>query len=361
MTKVMCVGAFPPPVHGMAMVNAAVRDQLCGTGIDLQVIDLSAPNLERSLYARLRRLPKVLLGLWYLMLIPQVNGCKLYMSVSGGFGQIYELLFVSLARMRGMQVVLHHHSFAYLNARKLIAQALIISAGPSAVHIALSLRMAERLQTVYKTTQVISISNAAFLLSNETLQIKPRLQPRTLGFISNITVEKGIPEFLNLMVAIQAKNLPLKAKIAGPFQDSQTESNVRTYLEILYNVEYVGPKYGADKDEFFAGIDILLFPTRYKNEAEPLIIHEAMSRGIPVVAYGRGCIPEIIEANCGLVVPPADDFVSAALAQICTWIDSPQTFQDTSIAAAERFEALCAESLKSWEGLKTKMVQGDFS
>jgi len=52
-------------------------------------------------------------------------------------------------------------------------------------------------------------------------------------------------------------------------------------------------------------------------------IHEAMSRGIPVIAYGRGCIPEIIGADCGLVIDPADPFVPAALAKLESWLAEP--------------------------------------
>ena len=37
-------------------------------------------------------------------------------------------------------------------------------------------------------------------------------------------------------------------------------------------------------------IDLLIFPTRYTNETEGIINHEAMSRGVPVIAYGRGAI-----------------------------------------------------------------------
>lgn len=56
--KIVMVGAFPPPVHGMAMVNTAVRAQLQKAGVEPLVIDLAAPNLNRALANRLRRLPK---------------------------------------------------------------------------------------------------------------------------------------------------------------------------------------------------------------------------------------------------------------------------------------------------------------
>ena len=108
------VGAFPPPMIGMAAVNGAVRAQLEETGIPLVAINVAAPSLDRSPFSRLGRLPNALRGLLRFA-IRAHHGETLYMSVSGGFGQLYELLFLLLARLHGMRIFLHHHSYAYLD------------------------------------------------------------------------------------------------------------------------------------------------------------------------------------------------------------------------------------------------------
>ena len=75
---------------------------------------------------------------------------------------------------------------------------------------------------------------------------------------------------------------------------------VRERLKHVRVIDYVGPRYGRDKDAFYDSIDVLVFPTQ--NEAEPLVVHEAIERGVPVIAYGSGAIPEIINSDCGRVV-----------------------------------------------------------
>jgi len=50
-------------------------------------------------------------------------------------------------------------------------------------------------------------------------------------------------------------------------------------------------------------VDVLLFPTDYANEAEPLVIHEAIRSGAHVIACERGAIPDILSNGAGLVVP----------------------------------------------------------
>ncbi|GMV68725.1 MAG: hypothetical protein AMXMBFR76_11640 [Pseudomonadota bacterium] len=349
------IGAFPPPVHGMAAVNAAVRDALQQAGVTPTVIDLAAPNLDRSLAVRLGRLPRVLRGLTRLVGKRGLRHATLYMSVSGGLGQVYELGFLLFARVRGMRLFLHHHCFAYLDRPSPLTRALVRAAGDDAVHIALSVGMAERLQRAYRASLVVPVSNAVFFAMADAPAV-PQRQLATLGFLSNISADKGVFEFLDLMAAAGNAGLPVHARLAGPFQDAATEQAVRERLGSLPQVEYIGPQYGADKDAFYADIDALVFPTRYVNEAEPLTVHEAMCRGIPVIAYGRGCIPEIIGADCGLVIDPAVPFVPAALAKLQSWLADPAAFAAASGAAAARFARTYDENQARWRALLAELT-----
>lgn len=352
---VVMIGAFPPPIHGMAAVNAAVRDALQQAGVKPTVIDLASPSLDRSLAVRLGRLPRVLRGLGRLAGKRGLRNTTLYVSVSGGLGQVYELAFLLLGRLRGMRPFLHHHSFAYLDRPGMLTRALVRTAGDDAVHIALSAGMAERLQMAYRAGRVIPVSNAVFFVATDAPAVVRR-RLATIGFLGNISAEKGAFEFLDLMAAAGNAGLPLRARLAGPFQDAATERAVRERLGSLPQVEYIGPQYGADKDAFYADIDALVFPTRYVNEAEPVTVHEALSRGIPVIAYGRGCIPEIVGADCGLVIDPAAPFVPAALAKLESWLADPVAFEAASQAAAARFARTYDENQARWRALLAELT-----
>jgi glycosyltransferase involved in cell wall biosynthesis len=198
--------------------------------------------------------------------------------------------------------------------------------------------MASKLKAAYRVKHVISISNTAFLdppIKTKNINIRQRLV--TIGFLSNIAFEKGVLEFLDLHATARDLGMPLRAKLAGPFNDITTERRVRGRLESLQDIEYVGPRYGAEKEAFFSSIDVLILPTRYANEAEPIVVHEAMKLGVPVIAYGRGCIPELIGKRSGRVVDTADSFIPTALAQILTWFFVPSALEAASKAAAQKF------------------------
>jgi glycosyltransferase involved in cell wall biosynthesis len=353
---ILMVGPFPPPVHGMGTTNAAVRDSLRDMGGEPIIINIGPSSLDRRLVARFSRVPRVLVGLIRLIAMRDLRGKTLYISASGGFGQLYELLFIGVARLLDMRIFIRHCSFAYLDSFSVLARVLADVAGPDSVHITQSHGMAEKLIERYGVKCVIPISNAVLYLQEQTTNSASRQQLKTLGFLSNISAEKGIYEFLDLMEAIQVRGLPVKAVLAGPFQDLQTERTVRERLNRLENVEYVGSVYGERKEGFLAGIDALIFPTRYKNETEAKVNHEAMSHGVPVIAYGRGCIPEIIGADCGCVIDPGVPFVEQALDQISVWVNEPAVFEAASSGAAARFAKTYSESMLRWKCLLNDLV-----
>lgn len=149
---------------------------------------------------------------------------------------------------------------------------------------------------------------------------------------------------------MNATRFKLRGRIAGPFEDTETEAAVRARLADLPEVEYVGPQYGADKDDFYESVDVLLFPTQYENEAEPVTIHEATAHGLPIIAYARGCIGDMITPEIGVAVDPHDDFVSAAVTRLAEWCAEPQSFGRASAAAAELFDK---NSIRARDQLQT--------
>ena len=61
----------------------------------------------------------------------------------------------------------------------------------------------------------------------------------------------------------------------------------------------------AQVDELLADADVLALPS--ENEGQPMVVLEAMSRGLAVLATRVGGIPEIVSDGVeGLLVPPHD-------------------------------------------------------
>jgi glycosyltransferase involved in cell wall biosynthesis len=333
------IGTFPPPVHGQAAVNEAVRKRVAAAGAPHAIINLSGPSLERGWRTRLKRVEAFGTGLAsFLKLALKRRRLTIYMSVSGGWGQVYEACFASVGRLLDARIFLHHHSFAYLDQRRTLTALLARVAGPEATHVVLCERMSRLLQERYAgVRRVMEISNAG-LVDQPPAPAPPRPALKTLVFLSNVSREKGVLRFLDVVEALRADGHSVRAQIAGPFQDPEIENVVRQRLAQLGDsVEYLGARYGEEKRRFFQEADALLYPSDYANEAEPLVIWEAVSHGLPVVAWGRGCIGQMLSDGAGAAVPVDEDFRAEAVGQVKEWLSRPDRFAQASQQASEAF------------------------
>jgi glycosyltransferase involved in cell wall biosynthesis len=355
------VGPYPPPVHGMAAVTKGIWQALEVAACPSIVINTAGLVLNRGWLWRLTRAPRVAAAAcqlaWY-VLTGQAD--TLYLAVAGGLGKIYDLVFLVVARLGIGRIILHHHSFAYLEQPNTLAKCLVNVAGSRAVHLVLCEEHGRRLQSAYsKTRSVLVLQNAAFVESFTSLEVKERLC--CIGFLGNISYEKGIIEFLTVAEKLAIQHPDIVALVAGPFQDKRVELDVRTRMSALSTVRYLGPTYGEQKAAFFRAVDVLLFPTRYVNEAAPLTIYEALSSGVPVIARDRGCIPQMLTRGANLVIPQEHDFVEEALQYIRYLHSTPLALQTSSRDAKSSFASMAAIAdgqLKAVLQLLTRRVDG---
>jgi glycosyltransferase involved in cell wall biosynthesis len=352
------IGVFPPPVRWKTLINFLMKQKLSNFGARLEIVDLPASS-STSFAARFARFFRMTgkIGFALKVLISKANR-SVYISFSGGYGQLYDILFLSLARLFRKKIYIHHHSFAYIDRFSIITQTAFFIAGKRAVHIMLSENMGLLLKERYRgINKTVWVSNAAFIDVREDGKQERQQDNIRVGFLSNITAEKGIFEFL--VIAESLKTSPIEMKIAGPFDDEITEKAVMGRIANLKNVEYMGPKYGGDKSAFYDGIDVLLFPTKYANEAEPVVIHEAMSHGVAVIASQRGCIGDMLCSNEGLLVESTDDFVEIAVKQIESWDRSGDELLRIKSNARRRFNSLREISLGNLDQLFEQMIGND--
>ena len=356
--NVCLIGSFPPPIVGISAITEQVTKSLQRLGVSTFIINLSPRSFTRNWQYMLIRPSRVIIGigkcLRYLCFIKNLT---IYLAVSGGWGQVYDIFFVMLAKLVGKRRFLHHHSYAYVEKKSLLTNLLFQIAGDEVTHIVLCDDMQYKLMNLYKNVKNTEVlSNAGILSWHKAQNIKPKMELKTICFFSNIMFEKGIVEFLNVVEHLEKKGHHFTALIAGPFQNSDVEIFVRQRVDMLSSVTYVGSKYGHEKAAFFDSIDVLLFPTKYVNEAEPLSILEAMSYGVPVITWERGCISSMIPSGIGLIVPQNDNFVYEAIKQIELWYERPAIFQESSRLAREWFYSIHNLHHRNFHKLLRKML-----
>jgi glycosyltransferase involved in cell wall biosynthesis len=348
------VGPQPPPRHGVSNVNEAIARHEASLGVRVAIFNTAPSSLRRSPAVRLGRLFRVArAGALAWMFAMRNRGATLYFSLSGGWGLIYEASMAAGARLLGARVIVHHHSFRYLDDAFWPLSVLARAAGPRAVHIVLGERMGELLkQRCPGVGEIVVLSNAVFVPSVSAGA--PRALG-TVGYLANLSWEKGLQQVIDTAELCNARGLPLQFVVAGPFEDPGVEAAFRRSSAGVPNLRHIGPVYGAEKARFFGEIDLLIFPTLYQHEAEPLVVLEALSHGRPVIAYARGCIPAMLGSGGGRAVPVAVPFAGAAADWIAGWTADRAAFQEESRLALVRFTSLRRESALALDRLSSRL------
>ncbi len=146
-------------------------------------------------------------------------------------------------------------------------------------------------------------------LPEELLPLAPKAANGYLAFLGRISPEKR-PDRAIEIAARAGAPLKIAAKIDPvdrPYWDARIAPLVRAHA----NVEYIGEIGECEKPAFLGGASALLFPIDWE-EPFGLVMIEAMACGTPVIAYGRGSVPEVIDhGESGYVVHSIDEAVRA--------------------------------------------------
>lgn len=300
------IAQLPPPVTGLSAVNIRMFRELERAGLLLATADIAPPRGYPPFMKPVGRLAKSLASVLRLAFARASGARTLYMPCDGGSGLAFNLFIAVAARILGFRMWTHHHSFAYLNQRSALMAAFLRFSPKETVHLVLCDRMTKLLGERYplewrvSRAQTIVLSNA-FMADAVTSRPSSGGDP-VLGHLSNLTEEKGALRFLNIFARLRRNGVAVRAKIAGPAQDPKVRAAIEaTAAEFSDAFEWLGPVYGEDKDAFYEDVDVFIFPSNYANEAQPLVLLEALAQGAVLVTTGRGCMGCDHEASPGAV------------------------------------------------------------
>ncbi len=166
-----------------------------------------------------------------------------------------------------------------------------------------------------------------------------------LVWYGRIVPEKG----LHLAIAA-AKQVGLPLRIAGPILDE------------VYFREKIAPRLGADAihvghlahgrlAKLVAGARAFMC-TPLWDEPYGLVVAEALACGVPVAAFARGAIPDILDHSCGVLAVP-DDVQSLAQSTLAALTLDRH-------ACRRRAEQVCdaARMIDAYEALYRRLVAG---
>jgi len=190
--------------------------------------------------------------------------------------------------------------------------------GRDAVHVVLCESMRERCNFLYPARTTVVLSNrrlmqSAVPINEEPSARRPAGAPiERIGMLGNLTVEKGVGLAIALLSQLHDSGRIVHLVLAGPI-DAEARLMVDRAIDAGLEIQVVGSVYSFEKGRFLRSLDVLVFPSIYVNEADPLVVWESLAEGTPVLATRRGCL----QADTpGMRVFPEESFVTEAFKAI---------------------------------------------
>jgi glycosyltransferase involved in cell wall biosynthesis len=135
----------------------------------------------------------------------------------------------------------------------------------------------------------------------------------TLGTIALFRPRKGLEILLEALAQLRSRGLPVRLRAVGSFETHEYENHVRHLagqLKLESAIDWAG--FARDIDSELAHMDLFVLPSLF-GEGLPMVVLEAMSAGLPVVASAVSGVPEAVRDGIeGLLVEPANPAALAA-------------------------------------------------
>jgi glycosyltransferase involved in cell wall biosynthesis len=219
-------GPVPPPLQGAAATTETLTAQLAAIS-DLRffnnAIGTRGPAPWRA-GVKLARTMRAALGT---LVHARGRGRALYLVLDGGYGLVYNLIIAALARLCRYRLYLHHHSFAYINTQSPLMALLTAIAGPKATHVVLCAVMGRALSGHYSgIKRVMLMTNAGLMDMPTPLPPAGKAGSLTIGFLSNLIIEKGVDTAIDITRRARARGLDVRLVLGGGAPDAKAAALV---------------------------------------------------------------------------------------------------------------------------------------
>lgn len=121
-----------------------------------------------------------------------------------------------------------------------------------------------------------------------------------IGFAGRIVPEKGLEDLINAISILNSNKTNVSLRIAGNFSSRESQSPNEYHIRIDNQVKELGLQdcihfdgFVSPLESWFSEIDLLIVPSTCQ-DAQPLVMMQAMSTGTPVIGTRVGGIPEIL-------------------------------------------------------------------
>jgi glycosyltransferase involved in cell wall biosynthesis len=351
---VSVVGRFPPPIDGQTLATRRLADLLDSVHALQRVDRIDTEPAGSRVAVRAPRTFKRLIH--YLRLRPVIAhrlentapDVVLWTSVSPGMaGHLRDrvLTIPAFPESARIAAVVHRGNFDELFTRRLTRASGIRMVDLVDAFVFLSRRLSEQCAMWIPEDRRFVVPNTIdedLLFEPNELEAKRRRVAQRSSirvlFLSNMIRSKGYFDVVSALPLLEDQDA--RADFAGAWESEADRLEFEALidqLDLRSRITVHGPVTDrAAVKRLYELCDVLALPTYYENEAQPLVLLEAMSAGLPVVVTAHGSIPEVVEENQNgcFVSARAPAEIAAALRRLT----DKDTWMRLSYGAERRFD-----------------------
>jgi len=314
--RIVALVQLPPPVHGASLMNqyvtshASILHSYSWRTIPLRFAS-ALGDIGKARPAKLMALCRV----W----IEVVRVCirhrpdLAYFTLSPcGWAFVRDLTIVGILKTLRIPTLFHLHGrgmLASTRPRPLQPFYRWAFAGSTVIHLS---------QSLYEEVSDLVPLNRFHVVPNgipDSWRGEARRQGTaddacTILYVSNMMLEKGPLDLLRAVAYLRDRGTTVRCSFVGPFLTDDFRKRFEKIVKenrLEQQVLVHGALYDDKRDAVLGEAGIFAFPSFYRPEAFPLVVLEAMSHGLPVVAARVGALEEIVDDGItGFLVPPGD-------------------------------------------------------
>ncbi len=310
MKKILVVGQTPPPYGGQAvMIQHLVEHQFPNIKIYhiRMAFSRGMKDMGKLQFYKMIHLLSIIFKMYYYRICKQTD--VLYYPPSGPNSAVYrDMMILFPTRWMFKKTIFHFHASGlseHLKRKNKLFQFIFLRCF---FYPDVAIRLSESCPDEGKAIQAkkrIIVPNG---LPDEAKVKNEQSKKESLNllFIGLLEESKGELDLCKAIKILKDRGIKCHAKIAGEFKSVEYRQRFFKFVsenDLAENVEYVGIIRGQKKQNAFRDSDVFCFPSYFHSESFPLVLIEAMSYGLPIVAtHWRGIVDMIKDGYNGYLV-----------------------------------------------------------
>lgn len=343
--KIITIGPTPPPYHGCSVMNELLIKSDLIQEFNIKYFDISDRRGTSNIgsFEAKNIVLAVIHGIKFIYLLLRYNPEVVYISISQVYwGYLRDLLFLLPARIMNKKLLIHLHGGAFnvfINSQMWLLRWITKYIFSGKVWgIVLGDNLKACFSELLESERIWIVPNGIKQISSDEQFEKKADSKLTVLYLANLMKSKGYLDLLAIVPEVIEKHPDIKFVFAG---DKAYSSEIKQAEQFINNkhlqdiVEMPGVVKGVQKMNLLASADIFVFPPN-KQEGQPLVILEAMSAGLPVIATNMGAIQNTVIDECtGFVIPPENH--KALLEKLFILIENERLRNTMGVKARQRF------------------------